>query len=71
MIDLLIMLIAIVMLLLCRESECIEISACLGWLSAAALTFLLLSHGGVRFSWSAPYSNMNAVPAHRMRHAVC
>jgi len=39
MIELFRRLIAIAMLLLCGESECIEISHRLGWLSAAALTF--------------------------------
>lgn len=64
-------LIAIDMLLLCDESECIEISNRLGWLSAAALTFWLLRHGGVHFPWSAPCVNMNMSSVHHMRHEVC
>ncbi len=71
MIDLLSMLIAIAMLLLCGELECKEISARLGRLPAAALTFSLLPQGGVHFPWSVPYSNMNISSAHRMRDAVC
>ncbi len=43
------MLIAIAMLLFCGEPERIEISARLGCLSAAALTFSFLLHGGVLF----------------------
>jgi len=65
------MLIAFVMLLLCDESECIEMFARLGLLSAAALTSSLLSQGEVHLSWSVPYSNMNMSSVHRMRHAVC
>jgi len=64
------MLIAFVMLLLCGESERIEISTRLGRLLAAALTFLLLPQGGVDFPWSVLYSNMNMSSAHRMRHAT-
>jgi hypothetical protein len=64
------MLITIAMLLLCDEPECSEISACLGRLLAVALTFSLLSHGGVHFLWSAPYSSMNMSSVHRMRHAL-
>ena len=66
MIDLLSMLIVIAMLLLGSEPECKEISARLGCLPTAALTFSLLSHGGVLFSWSAPYSNMNISSEHLM-----
>lgn len=71
MIELFRMLIAIAMMLLCSESEYKEISARLDWLSAAALTFSLLSQGEVHLSWSAPCSNMNMSSVHRMRHEVC
>ena len=65
------MLIVIAILLLCDESECKEIFARLGCLSAAALTFSLLPHGGAHLSWSVPCSNMNMSSVHRMRQAVC
>jgi len=65
------MLIVIAMLLFCDESERIEISARLSRLPAAALTFSHLPQEGVRLPWSVPHSNMNTVPVHRMRHAVC
>jgi len=65
------MLIAFAMLLCCGEPERIEISARLGRLLAAALTFSHLPQEGVRLPWSVPHSNMNTVPVHRMRHAVC
>ena len=71
MIELFRMLIAVVMLLFCDEPECSEISTRLDCLSAAALTFSLLSHGGVHFQWSVPYSNMNTSSVHRMRDEVC
>jgi hypothetical protein len=64
------MLIAIVMLLLCGESQRIEISTRLGRLLAAALTFSLLPQPGVDFPWSVPHSNMNMSRVHRMRHAT-
>ncbi len=65
------MLIVVDVLLFCDEPESREISARLGRLPAAALTFSLLPQGGVHFPWSVPYSNMNISSAHRMRHAVC
>jgi hypothetical protein len=43
------MLVAFVVLLLCGQLECKEISVCLGRLLAAALTFSLLLHRGVHF----------------------